>query len=391
MNVVNVYLRKADQSLPANADWWSWAFNSADADAQCEVINEAGAFTIRFGVSFASLAGSFDYVAIDNYSTHASVWWGTRLLNNYFNGIQKVMSKVEIGGGATIVNGQLGYIAQPATSIKDYKIFNVSYYLLASDGSILNESNDNLDLEELYNNNKAFASRPLTEGLSFAKVFSSLILVDLGESKAPNLLLDPELLQYALDPPDNFNRRARGPPSHNGDFDWWKHRGISPPGQPTVAKNSVPMDQCYEQFKDKMGPLGTKNASIFMQYSCSVPVKKGTATAVLVILIANYVLLQTVWVIMQFFMEFFVSRDPKAMYCEGCFNQNQEDIMMSHPYQSLSKSRAARSIRKSGSSSTRGLLQEDDLEDIAPSYSRDTPRSAGFDREKDVGKSDKEA
>lgn len=363
VNSVNVYLRKADDSLPEKANWWSWMFNYADADAQCEVINAAGTFTMRFGVSYAGLAKVYDYVAVDNYRTHASVWWGTRLLNNYFNGIQNVMAKVSISPQETFTNGQLGYIALPATSIKDYKIFNVTYYLLVSDGTIINEANDKLDLEQLYNNGKALESRPLTEGLSFAKVFSSLVLVDLGESQAPNLLLDSELLQYALDPPDNFNREVGGPLNNGIGLDWWKYRGISPPGKPVVEENSVPMDQCYEKFKHQMGPLGTKTASIYTQYSCSVPVKKSTATIILLLLVANYVVLQTAWAIMVFFRDLLVSKDPKAMYCEGCFKQNQGVAMMSYPYRDLSSPEAGKSISQPESSSTRGLLRDDDLEE----------------------------
>ncbi|KAK5206675.1 hypothetical protein LTR41_007668 [Exophiala xenobiotica] len=363
VNVVNVYLRKADWSAPPSF-WWSWMFNSGGADVLCDVVNGAGTFTIRFDVSYGGLARSYDYVAIDNYRTHASVWWGTRILNNYFNGIQVVMSTLSIGQDVIITNGQLGYLAPnvTVTSIKDDKMFGLTYYLLASDGSITNEADDGLSLETYFNNPRAVQSLLLTEGLSFAKVFSSLILVDMGDTQAPNLLLDPDLVQYALDAPDDFNRNPRGPLHDASGEDWWKSRGISPPGQPSIENNTVPMNQAWEQFKDQMGPLGTRNASIYTQYSCSVPVKKSLASVVLGVLIANYVLLRTVWAVVQFVMGRWVERDPKAMYCEGCYKPTQEATMWSLPYKDISSPGAAKSISRSGFSSTRGLLQDDDHE-----------------------------
>jgi hypothetical protein len=55
---------------------------SALAIAHCDILNDDGISTINFSTSYATLATEYAYVAIDNATTHASVWWGTRLLNN---------------------------------------------------------------------------------------------------------------------------------------------------------------------------------------------------------------------------------------------------------------------------------------------------------------------
>lgn len=39
----------------------------------------------------------FQYIIDANYTTHASVWWGTRLLNAYWAGLLTTMSQVSTG------------------------------------------------------------------------------------------------------------------------------------------------------------------------------------------------------------------------------------------------------------------------------------------------------
>lgn len=74
----------------------------------------------------------------------------------------------------------------------------------------------------LYNNASYSKSRPLTEGLFFAKVFQSLILADLSNTYTENLLLNTELLQYALNPGnDDFNRIPGAPLSYNSSNPEW--------------------------------------------------------------------------------------------------------------------------------------------------------------------------
>lgn len=364
---INVFLRKADDSVPPKSQWWSWMLSYAEAEAECEVTNEAGLFTLRFSTRYETLSKTYDYVIIDNYTTHASVWWGTRLLDNYFNGIQTVISKASNGAPTkplAFSNCQLAYSTEAVESIKENKLFKLWHYFLASDGSIEDVNTHKYKPDQVYNNESNHLSRPITEGLFFAKTFYSLILVDLGEVQTPNLLLDSELLRYALDPPDNFNRQNGGP-LHNKGLDWWYFRGISPPGQLPEESNSILMSQSYEKFKDQMGPLGTRRASISSQYTCSIPVLKAKVGLILSILVTNFVLLQTVWTILKFVAEQIVSAsDSTAMYCDGCIAKGHGLVnMIPHhdPLRSGGVTSISRSVSKSDS--TRGLLQKDHLED----------------------------
>ena len=121
--------------------------------------------------------------------------------------------------------------------------------------------------------------------------------MDLGNSQAPNLLLDPDMLQYALNPSDDFNRQPKailgglGTGSHA--LDWFRYEGISPPGQPET--------------------------SIYTQYICSAPKKKSIPTILLLVMVADYVLFQLWWLVFKFFADIHYSgKSPTANYCQGC-------------------------------------------------------------------------
>lgn len=295
---INIVLRKDDNAEQGSYFWWSWMDSNAKAIAHCNILNDDGISTINFSASYATLATEYTYVAIDNATTHASVWWGTRLLNNYFTGLQYIMSG-NLSGSLTFTAAGMTFSAGNATSIKDVHLFSPWFYFLGSDGKIANEVP--ADISTLYNNQSNWLSSPLTEGLFFAKVFSSLVLVDLGNSQAPNLLLDPDMLQYALNPSDDFNRQPNeilG--SRSQAYDWFKFEGISPPGQLRIKENSVPMDQSYAAFSNQTGHLKTQNASIYTQYICSAPRKRSTPTILLLVVVADYVLFQLWWLISSF-------------------------------------------------------------------------------------------
>jgi hypothetical protein len=368
VDLINVDLVKADNSEPGKHYWWSWMDSDAEATAHCDITNEDGLFTINFMVKYKTLSTLYNYVAIDNATTHASVWWGTRMLNNYFTGIQYVMSgPLPDKSTSTPLFTRAGisfHAGAPDVSIKDEKLFGIWYFFLASGGGIDNQVDVTFDVGRVYNNVTFTESRPLTEGLSFAKVFRSLVLVDLGNDEAPNLLLDPDLLQYALNPPDNFNRLPGGPLNDGRQgLDWWKIRGISPPGRPVGAGTAVPMNESFAKFQHLTGSLGTKNASINAQYICSQPMKKGNSTMALFTLVANFALLQVVWMVFKFLADQAVSSEEHAMYCEGCIPKGQGVGDTSGARGSVSMSMRSRRNNSMRLSSSRELLRDSQIED----------------------------
>lgn len=368
VTTIDIILNKADNSSPGNHYWWSWMESSADATAQCDVANAEGDFTIIFSANYATLATLYDYVVIDNSTTRASVWWGTRLLNNYFTGIQYVLSgNMPDSDKSTpaFTRVQLSYRPGQVNDIKNNNFYDIWFYFLDSDGSLVNQDYT-ANGDQLYNNHSFAWSRPLTEGFSFARVLQSLILVDLGNNAAPNFLLNPDMVQYALNATDDFNRFP-GAPLNDGfgpeSLDSWKYQGISPPGQLHIQSNSVQMNQAYGKFQNQMGPLGTKDTRIYAQYICSIPVRKGAATIFMLTLVADFVLLQAAWAIFKNLgVKWIEAGDPTAMYCEGCISQGHGLMHTDPTKESPSIPTRSKSV-KSSSSSTQRLLHEDVPED----------------------------
>lgn len=377
VDTVDIYLRKADTSSPWY-DWWSWVESSADAVAHCNVKIDEGLFTIHFTMTYQTMATVLDcipvdrlysWVAMDDFTTHASVWWGTRILANYFVGMQYITAGTVHQGddNYSYTLAEVSFKGTNNTSIMENDIFGLEYYFMDAAGGVLNSDTDLADVNKVYNNESFELSRPLTECLWFAKVFHSLVLVDLGNSQAPNVLLDDNLLLYALNATGNFNRHG-GPLANTSAFDEWKFARLSPPGQAKEERNtSVAMNEAYSTFKDKynMSNLGTHNATIYAQYVCSVPQKKSNGTMVLLILVANFALFQTAWAIFKYFADKAATGSPTAMYCEGCLPHDDGFATMENGDGGLSRPNRANGSRRTWSrtSSMKGLLKYQQLDD----------------------------
>jgi hypothetical protein len=363
VGLLNVFLRKGDTSNPGQRYWWSWALSSADAIPNCNIVTDEGLFNIVFTAKYSGYLEDLSYVAVSDPNTRASIWWGSRLLNAYFNGLEVLMTGYfpdsATKNSPEYMNGQLTFAQGNGTSIQSPDLFTTWYYFLASNGDITNQVSFEYIPQKL-NNASFIVSRPLTEGFQFAKVFSSLILADLGNSALPNVLLDSDSLQYILNGTDNFNRQLGGPLYNDmAQLDWWKSSGVSAPGKTLGETNSVPFGQAYAAYSGQMGPLGTQESRIYAQYICSVPQKLGFTTIIILVAIADYVALKAVWAVLKFLMRAYQGyQDPTAMYCEGCMQQSNT-LTNLHV---LEESSRPKSPLNAWSSSTRRLLRESDTE-----------------------------
>lgn len=332
-NVV-LYMKKADQSKNGYSAWWSWDDSSAAATARCMIYTEGGPVNVTFSTTYKTSPKQFDYTISNNYNsnTSSSMWWGTRLLNLYWSSTLVEMASALYPTNDTVwsstpiwTKGQMTFTPNITTDIKAYEFFGLRYFFLAGDASLIN---DLIDLNLMYNNrdNTAF-SGPLTEGLTWAKIMYSMILTDLGEIRAPNLLLDSSLLQWALQYPGDIFREDLNNMAcsrDDCDYDWINYMGIAAPGlDPSDRDHQTPMNQSYNAFKDLMGQLGTKKATIYLQYACSVPERKDTGTLFLAVLIADLVFLQVMWAVLNFIAGLVVTRqDNMAMACHAHANQD---------------------------------------------------------------------
>jgi hypothetical protein len=324
---ITVNLRKVDLSASGpGLYWWSWRDSSASASNSCNVDTQEGLFRIAFRATYELTNNiAYDYVVVDNYTSAASVWWGTRILNNYFTGIEWLMARGIYSADYTLAS--LTFEPGDSDDITSSSFFNVSYYFQHDDGQISNRNigDPGYNVPSLFNNYTLDVSPPITEAWHFAKVYRSLIMVDLGDNTTTsNLLFTTDNLQYALNPPDDFNRGSNGTLAGRG-FDWWRVNAIAPPGHILNGKNtSVPMNQTLSEFNSShiMGPLGTKDASIYAQYTCTVPQRKSTLALIFTVLVADFAVLSAAYNGFKFIAQRAAQkRDHTAMYCEGCLSQ----------------------------------------------------------------------
>ena len=324
---VILYTKKSDVSENGNGAWWSWGDSTGGATAHCTISTAVGPVDATFSTTYDTSAKQFDYVIQNSYKNTSSMWWGTRLLNLYWSSTLYEMSYMQFpdeenkNWTATPIytKGQITFTPNKTNDVKAYDFFRMQFYFLAGDGQIRNYVYD--DLSIMYNNLDNIAySGPLTEGLSWAKIMYSMILVDLGQSRSQNLLLNQDLLQGMLQYPDDKVRQSLDPYScddQNICYQDWKNFGaIAAPNDVPDSAIQKPMNQSYEAYKSMMGPLGTKSTTVFSQYSCSVPIKKSTGSLFLAVLIADLVFLQVMWTLLNVVAGIIVAkRHPDAMAC----------------------------------------------------------------------------
>jgi hypothetical protein len=359
---VNIFLKRAESAKrDKEYRWWSWIDSSANAMSHCDIINEDGVFRLVILANYETADDSYGYIAINNATSHASFWWGARLLNTYFVGTKYFMSLPDTEAAYTRATLSYTSNSRETTSMKDTKLFNNQFYFLDEAGNIGDHRNTIPENGELYNNPSFAVSRPLTEGFFFAKLFRSLLLVDLGNTTAPNLLLDEDLLQYALDPgEDDFNRLPGGPLTGDDKVDWFKFNAIPPPNMPLESDTAVPLNEAYAKFTGQTGTLETKNASIYAEYICAVAEKKPTSAMFLFTLVANLALFQTAWTIFKYVLDRRVTwKDPTANWCEGCLANGHEMAPVVHEENSMKSPQKAKRPDSIGSSSTGRLLGEE--------------------------------
>ncbi|KAK1700904.1 hypothetical protein BDP55DRAFT_538006 [Colletotrichum godetiae] len=315
-------LKKSDTAVPPAASWWlSYGKSTMMATVDCTIVTDDGIVTITLVTEEAS-GGDHDYsyVIEDDYRTHASVWWGTRLLNAYWSGVMTVAANMTniYGSKNYVVRSGLTYTPKPSEDIYTDKFFDLYWWLANADSSILNK---NMDKSLKDYNSDWYGSPSLTEGLHSAKILFSLLSLDLGNCPAPNLLLDDRGLRYTILAPDDYNRDPgrilNGSKSQIYGSD--RYNMIPAPGSNDTNSGLVKLRDSYDKFQPMMGPLGCKNATIVSQYLCSVPQQKNGGVMLFSILLADLLFLQAAWKILTWIADGLVSRgSTEAMTCQGC-------------------------------------------------------------------------
>lgn len=184
----------------------------------------------------------------------------------------------------------------------------------------------------------------------------SLLAIDLGNTKIPNLLTNSDDLQWILQAPDDLNRQPDGVLYDNPTMPGFGLTSMIPyPGGPEL-EDRVLINQTYARYSPQMGPLGSKPATLYSQYACSLPVQKSTGAMLIAILIADLVFLQAAWKLLTLTTEGMLNRkDPTAMFCQGCISGHYSAVNLQPIVPSASQSVKRRPI-PSPSESTQELL-----------------------------------
>lgn len=240
-------------------------------------------------------------------NTKASLWWGESMVETYWIWLAHDMDQQRTcSDDQDVCQGKIRKarfnISRPKNStindILDPHFLQMEWYLIY-------EKNDtDFGIYWSGKHESQYAYDFIQEGRypstwwapaeKLAKSMWSTVLVDLGQSKPSNILLDDAKLQKFTSDFDQFDKHKlnikRGPATHP-----------------------------YNSSLNLTGPLGTTPAMINTAYTCNVPQRKSAGVLVWLILLANLVFIQLAWKTFQLIVDAWLERRHKeAQYCAGC-------------------------------------------------------------------------
>ncbi|KAI1460421.1 hypothetical protein F4805DRAFT_392374 [Annulohypoxylon moriforme] len=277
--------------------------------------------TTSTGVVFFNLTQTYEYVPNTasytdvykflgtgflsrNQTTRASLWWGETLMSTYWGAVTWQMQIERINKTNNdqlgIRKGTVSFMPNGSFSdIKDLNYLNTDYRFIVDKGGAyfdviccpsipLPLTAGSLNAASVYPNIWVKAD-------TLAKSTYSTILTDLGQATTvSNILSDETLLTYFT---SNFSQIKMA------NF------------------KSGPGNASFDSLKATTGPLGTTPSVLSTTYLCQVPELKSTGNLILAIIVADLVLLQSMWQLYKILAEWYLSRrQPSANYCQGCLN-----------------------------------------------------------------------
>lgn len=238
-----------------------------------------------------------------NQTSRASLWWGESLMSVYWGAVTERMYQERVNktnnGEAGIRKGTVSFTRNESSSdIQDAHFFDTDHrFFVDRDGGAYDAiccpdlpsplSAASLAAANIYPN-------IWTSIDTLVKAAYSTILTDLGQTTgAPNILTDAALLTHFFRPNSTIIEQANFRPG--------------------------PANDSFEVLGATTGPLGTTPSVISTSYLCQVPRLKSVGNLIVAILIADLVLLQTVWQLYKFMAEAHLAKHQTALnHCEGC-------------------------------------------------------------------------
>lgn len=144
---------------------------------------------------------------------------------------------------------------------------------------------------------------------TLAKLLHATILTDLGQSIETNILTSP---QKTMEFAKNSLRMLEVKCPNFGYV--WKGLSCPFPSEPLTFFKLV-----------RTGEPSVAPSGIYTQYFCTIPKLKSPGYLFISVLVADLVLLQAIWIVFTWVVNFFLQRrDPLATYCPGCAVNEQK-------------------------------------------------------------------
>ena len=290
----------------------------------CNVETSQGTMTINLTAAYNYLPddqalynGKFSFLG-RSASTQGSLYWGESLLLMYWLNLTNAFYLENKTPGFQFYKGSISLsrdvsLPSDAADVESLDFFtNLGCYFLPFSGTSLEPlveyciSSKLSDLVHASGDDDHPLPSIWTSVDTLSKALYYTILTDLGQEDAPyiNLLTDATLLTYFT---SNFT--AINESVSADKHPWGENLGTDP------ALATAPFtDTIAAAFDLRVNP-----SVLTADYLCQIPQLKPTGSLIISVLIADLVLLQTIWHVFQLVINYILGmRHPKMRFCEGC-------------------------------------------------------------------------
>ena len=316
-SIRNIMLNAENYSKLGNAGYWMWQNSKISAVVECSINNSILPSTFNLTVHYqpapqadSSTTSYMEGVAAQgagflhlDKKKRANIWWGQQLMYLwYFNALEALSetnytfekeAPAALTPEDTISRVQLFLAPTGNTNISSYSFFDTTFWFYYGTGGLLGNKPDGA---VQMNQSLHTADVDLDVGFQidrFAKAFYSTILADLGQSRGPNVVADSDLVQQYLQN---------------------TLKGTYIPGCLTK-----PVNECYVALNGSNDNLAITDSTLYAQYVCQVPQRKGIGSLLIAILVADMVFIQALYTILTWATDLWLKhKDHTSQVCEGC-------------------------------------------------------------------------
>lgn len=254
------------------------------------------------------------------------MWFGAQLTYAWYNQLPIVMSlqqtpweeypNIKLDSGTVVLSRN--------TAVSDYTDLNFFYvqatFYGTDDGlSWIHPPDTAAVWADSQQTGDLYLPKIITTVDVFAKALYSLLLSDFGVQDEANALITPSGVKWLQDQVD-LELKGQNSTVLGGVY---SGRPADIPNAVDKAGPTYPVNQTYQLVTQDLGEppnlTNTNSSTIFMQYLCSIPQRKGGGALFFSVLLADLVFLQAAWMLLNLVATWWLQRKyEQANYCEGC-------------------------------------------------------------------------